>query len=81
LDCAAAPRKYSKTLADKGIVHAPNAIPGNKPITVGHQYSIVGFLPERRISNANIPWLLPLSTRRVSTNTRSIFLNLVSPDY
>jgi DDE superfamily endonuclease len=72
LDCTAAPRKYSKTLADKGIVHAPNVIPGNKPITVGHQYSIVGFLPERNTSNANTPWLLPLSTRRVATNTNSI---------
>lgn len=72
LDCTAAPRKYSKTLADKGIVHAPNVIPGNKPITVGHQYSIVGFLPERNISSAKTPWLLPLSTQRVATSTNGI---------
>ncbi len=40
LDCTPAPRKHAKTLKDRGIVHAPNVIPGNKPITVGHQYSV-----------------------------------------
>lgn len=68
----AAPRKYSKTLEDKGIVHAPNVVPGNKPITVGHQFSIVGFLPEQSSENANIPWMLPLSVQRVATSTNGI---------
>ena len=72
VDCTAAPRQYSKTLADKGIVHAPNVTPGNKPITVGHQYSIVGFLPERGIDSVNTPWLLPLSVKRVATDTNGI---------
>ena len=72
VDCTAAPRKYSKTLEDRGIVHAPNVIPGNKPITVGHQYSVVGFLPERAVEAAKIPWMLPVSTRRVATQTNGI---------
>ena len=72
LDCTAAPRKYSKTLEDKSIVHAPNVIPSNKPITVGHQYSVVGLLPEKTAESANIPWMLPLSTRRVATHTNGI---------
>jgi len=72
LDCTAAPRKYSKTVEDKGIVHAPNPIPGNKPITVGHQYSIMGFLHEQTLENKNIPWMLPLSTRRVASDTNGI---------
>jgi hypothetical protein len=72
LDCTAAPRKYAKTLEDKGIVYAPNVIPDNKPITVGHQYSIVGFLPERFFEATNIPWILPLSTQRVTTQSNSI---------
>jgi hypothetical protein len=38
LDCTPAPRIYSKTVEDKGMVHAPNPVPGKKPITVGHQY-------------------------------------------
>ncbi len=69
VDCTAAPRKYSKTLEDKGIVHAPNVVPGNKPITVGHQFSIVGFLPEQNTENLNIPWILPLMsvTQHIAT--------------
>lgn len=71
IDCTAAPRKYSKTLTDRGMVHAPNTIPGNKPITVGHQYSIVGFLPEQTLEEEGIPWMLPLSTRRVPTDKKA----------
>lgn len=74
VDCTAAPRKHAKTLQDRGIVHAPNVIPGNKPITVGHQYSIMGFLPEQTADNQNIPWMLPLSTRRVATNQSGIIV-------
>jgi hypothetical protein len=44
LDCTSNTREHAKTLEDKGIVHKPNLTPGNKPITVGHQYSVVGFL-------------------------------------
>jgi len=69
LDCTSAPRKYAKTLEDRSIVHAPNSTPGNKPITVGHQYSLLGYLPEKSLES-NVPcWLLPLSTRRVASNT------------
>ncbi len=80
VDCTAAPRKYSKTVEDKGIVHAPNPIPGNKPITIGHQYSIMGFLPEQISGNENIPWMLPLSTRRVATNTNGIDVGIKQLD-
>ncbi len=76
LDCTAAPRKYSKTLADKGIIHAPNVIPGNKPITVGHQYSIMGFLPEQNLNEEQVPWILPLSTQRVATHTNGIAVGI-----
>ena len=76
LDCTAAPRKYSKTLEDKGIVHAPNVIPGNKPITVGHQYSIMGFLPEQNLNESQVPWMLLLSTQRVATHTNGIAVGI-----
>ena len=39
--------RLSKTLEDRGVVYSPNPVPGNKPITLGHQYSIMGFLPEK----------------------------------
>ena len=74
LDCTAAPRKYANTLNDRGMVYAPTIIPGNKPVTVGHQYSIMGFLPEQAPENENIPWMLPLSTRRVATQTNGIIV-------
>lgn len=47
LDSTPAPRQFAKTLEDRGIIYSPNPIPGNKPITVGHQYSVVGFIPEQ----------------------------------
>lgn len=80
IDCTAAPRKYSKTLTDRGIIYAPNVIPGNKPITVGHQYSIMGFLPEQTLEHENIPWMLPISTRRVGTNTNEIQIGIEQMD-
>lgn len=76
VDCTSAPRQYSKTLSDKGIVHKPTATPGNKPITVGHQYSVMGFFPERPVGDKNTPWVLPLSTRRVATNSNGISIGI-----
>ena len=49
VDCTANPRIYSKTVKDRSFVHAPNHIPGQKPVTVGHQYSHVIFLPEKKM--------------------------------
>ena len=34
-------RPYSATLADKTFIHYPNPIKGNKPISIGHSYSVV----------------------------------------
>lgn len=72
LDCTSAPRPHSKTLQDKGVVYSPNPIPGNKPITIGHQYSVMGFLPEQASAHKNPPWILPISVRRVATDTNGI---------
>ncbi|OGT38479.1 MAG: hypothetical protein A3F11_05075 [Gammaproteobacteria bacterium RIFCSPHIGHO2_12_FULL_37_14] len=35
LDCTPNPRVFAKILSDRGIVHAPNQIYGNAPITIG----------------------------------------------
>ena len=32
-------RQFAHTVADRGYVYYPNAIQGNRPATVGHQYS------------------------------------------
>ena len=39
IDCTADPRIYADKVRDRTMVHAPNHIPGQKPITVGHEYS------------------------------------------
>lgn len=75
LDCTSQARVFSKTLADRGIVHAPNPILGNKPITVGHQYSLAVYFPEKLQDNAP-PWVIPLSSERVSTQQKSTLLGM-----
>lgn len=76
LDCTSQTREYAKTLEDRGIVYKPNPIPSNKPISVGHQYSVLGFLPEQSQSEKNIPWILPLVTDRVPTDTNGVLFGL-----
>lgn len=41
IDVTSQPRQFSPTLQDRGFVYQPNAIRGNKPVTIGHQYSVV----------------------------------------
>lgn len=60
-------RPYSPKLEDKGIVYHPTTTPGNKPIGVGHAYSVLACLPEK---NSASPWLLPLDTQRVATTEK-----------
>jgi hypothetical protein len=48
----------AKTLEDRAYIHQPNTIKGNKPINIGHLYSLLSFLPERA-HNSHIPWSVP----------------------
>jgi hypothetical protein len=75
LDCTSQPRVFSKTLADRGLVHAPNPIFGNKPITIGHQYSLVVYFPEKLQDNAP-PWVIPVSSERVSTQQKGTLVGM-----
>ena len=69
IDATPYPRPYSATLPDKTFIHYPNPIKGNKPISIGHTYSVVCALPERT-ETGNVPWSIPLSCERViSTDT------------
>jgi len=65
VDCTPAKRPFAKTLADRSIVYSPNPAPGNKPIAIGHQYSVLAYLPENSTSHK---WVLPLSTQRVPSD-------------
>jgi len=70
-DVTPAPRPFARTLADRGIVYAPNAAPGNRPIAVGHSYSAVVALPEKS-TVACAPWVVPLSLERVPTSASGL---------
>jgi DDE superfamily endonuclease len=75
VDCTSLPRVFSKTLSDRSCVHSPNPISGNKPITIGHQYSLVAYLPEKSSKNSP-PWILPLSYNRVPSDQKGTVLGM-----
>lgn len=60
-------RLYARTLPDRGMVYQPNPVKGNKPVTVGHQYSSVALLPEPE-QDLSSSWVVPLRTQRVPTD-------------
>ncbi len=62
-------RAYAKTLEDKSIIYSPNPAPGNKPIAVGHAYSVFACLPEKTPSSS-FPWVIPLSVDRVNSSEK-----------
>jgi DDE superfamily endonuclease len=52
MDTTPHPRPYARTLAERGYIYQPNTIKGNKPIIVGHSYSILSILPEKETAFA-----------------------------
>lgn len=58
-------RTYSPTLIDREFVHKPSSIFGQKPITIGHKYSVVTYLTKDEKTQHN--WSIPLSTERITS--------------
>jgi hypothetical protein len=56
------PRLSAPTLRDRKIVHAPTKIVGNRPITLGYDFSTLSWVPESAGS-----WALPLLFERISS--------------
>lgn len=76
VDCTANERLFSPTLEDRSPVYTPRpAIAGNKPVTVGHQYSVAVYLPEKLLSKTP-PWVIPLFAQRVPTQQRGPLLGM-----
>lgn len=75
VDCTPNPRRYAPTQKDRGFVYAPNTISGNKPVTIGHQYSIAALLPEKTGENAP-PWIFPLACHRVTTDEKGPLIGM-----
>ena len=69
IDTTPYPRPYSATLAEKTFIHYPNPIKGNKPISIGHTYSVVSALPDR-CETGHVPWAIPLSGERIPASDK-----------
>lgn len=69
LDCTNNKRAYSPHLEDRSIVHYSNPAPGNKPVCVGHQYSMLALQPqdEKEIKKH---WVIPISMKRVKSDMK-----------
>ena len=69
MDCTSNQRPYSNTLEDRSIQYTPNPAPGNKPIGVGHQYSLLAYVPEGS-SKQRKNWIYPMDMQRVQSNEK-----------
>jgi hypothetical protein len=61
-DHTAWPRLSAPTLKDRKIVHAPTKIFGNRPISIGYDFSTLAWVPEAQGS-----WAIPLLFERISS--------------
>jgi hypothetical protein len=61
-DHTAWPRPSAYTLRDRTVEHQPTPVPGNRPITLGHGYSTLVWVPENKGS-----WALPFLHERISS--------------
>ena len=67
-DVTSSPRPFAKTLKDRVLVHSPNPIEGNRPVTIGHSYSVLAYIPEKK-NPADPKWVVPFSARRVDSDS------------
>ncbi len=72
IDVTPLPRPYAKTLEDRTIIYQPNTVKGNKPINIGHSYSVLTALPEREgvrsktVGNAKQAIAYKMRTKKVN---------------
>jgi hypothetical protein len=67
IDATSVPRVFAPTLPDRGYVHCANPIGGNKPITLGHQYSLLAYLPDKLPDST---WGPPAQTAETTYTSR-----------
>jgi len=68
-DVVPIPRPFARTLAERLFVYQPNPVAGNKPVTIGHPYSVVACLPEK-VRGDDPPSVVPLWVRRVRSEEK-----------
>ena len=65
LDSTPIPRPYSGHLKDRGYIYQPNTITGNKPINIGHKYSVLSYLVKDQDTHNN--WAVPIEGKRITS--------------
>jgi DDE superfamily endonuclease len=70
MDCTSQERLFAEKLEDRTMVYAPNRVHGKIPVTIGHQYSLLAFLPEKTPQSSST-WLVPLSIQRVKSDQKA----------
>ena len=78
IDCSSIERVHARTLEDRSMVHRPTAVNGQKPVTIGHSYSMLAVLPERDELDAR--WTIPLDIERVPTDSSAIKVAVAQVD-
>jgi len=68
VDVKPVPRPYATCLQDRHFVHRSTPIPGQKPVTIGHAYAVLAYLPEKESPHAP-PWALPYDAERVPSTS------------
>lgn len=71
LDETPSKRLYAKCLADRQTVHSSTTVAGQRPISVGHNYSVLAVMPEVAEEDWQ-HWAIPMSAERVSSSSNAI---------
>ena len=66
LDVTPVGRCHAVTMKDCESVYQPTVVSGQKPITLGHNYSLLVAIPESERTGA-LSWIVPASVERVSS--------------
>jgi hypothetical protein len=66
------PRPYARKVTDRSFVHQPTFIRGNKPVTIGHDYSVMGQIDLSREDS----WLGVLDVQRIATSSTPVQVGL-----
>lgn len=66
------PRPYAKKVTDRSFAHQPTPIRGNKPITIGHDYSVMGQIDLGSWDT----WLAVLDIQRIATRLTPVEVGL-----
>lgn len=82
VDVTSHSRPFARTLTDRGYVYHPNAVAGNKPVTIGHQYSTVALLPEKE-PGLTASWVahIRIDNRDILGQMKKVNMRLIWPDF